>query len=227
MNAFSSDGCRSVYDVTGRGPPVLLLHGFSQDRRLWSHFGWVETLNRRGFLVINMDLRGCGESDRPTQSARYSAPSHIADVEAVLAACSLEHCTVWGWSFGGTLALHLAAACGSATRALVAGTYFGAVFTDEYVNERMKVTKDEQTRARWQGLRSWPKVEPSDVRCPTTVYSGTNDGNVVVKLEDQRDQIEASNIHLRVFQGLSHGELVSSVEMLEDFACSSLTGSTS
>ncbi len=215
MKTKSADGCDIAFDVSGRGAPVLLLHGFSQSRALWSHFGWVERLSRK-YSVIVMDMRGCGESSAPMEPDDYSLTRHLADVDAVLEALAIGRCAVWGWSFGGTLALHLAKRGSKISSALVAGTHFGRVFTDKYIRERLAEASD-RTRARWEGLRSWPAVEPAELKCPTAVYSGTNDGNVVVQLERRRREIESAGIELRIFPDLRHGELVSKVGAIDEF----------
>ena len=44
MKVGSLDGTRVSYDVVGTGPPILLLHGFSHDRTIWTRTGWVERL---------------------------------------------------------------------------------------------------------------------------------------------------------------------------------------
>ena len=65
--ATSSDGVRIAYGVHGTGPVLLLLHGFSNDRRLWTKLGWIVHLQPT-FTVITMDMRGCGYSDAPHSS---------------------------------------------------------------------------------------------------------------------------------------------------------------
>ena len=51
-----------AYEVHGTGPALLLLHGFSHDRCLWSKHGWIAHL-QPAFTVLTMDMRGCGASD--------------------------------------------------------------------------------------------------------------------------------------------------------------------
>ena len=42
--ATSPDGTRIAYDVTGKGPVVMLLHGGGQTRKVWHEQGYVERI---------------------------------------------------------------------------------------------------------------------------------------------------------------------------------------
>ena len=213
MFATSSDGVRIAYDVHGTGPVLLLLHGFSNDRRLWTKHGWIEHL-QPAFTVITMDMRGCGDSDVPLVPNAYQMEQHLADVEAVADACHVNRFRLWGWSFGGTLGLHLAARSSRLQRAVIAGTYFGRLFTEAYVQRRLAEAVQPVMRARWHGVQAWPGVEPEDVQCPTLVYTGAADGNVVGHLQRQRAAMEAAGVSLHVLDNLSHGGLVSAVDVV-------------
>src|SRR5262245_31661799 len=124
MFATASDGVRLAYEVHGAGPALLLLHGFSNDRHLWAKHGWIRHL-QPAFTVITMDIRGCGDSDAPLVPDAYHMEQHLADVSTVADACQADQLSLWGWSFGGTLGLHLAARSSRIRRAVIAGTYFG------------------------------------------------------------------------------------------------------
>src|SRR5437016_424051 len=213
MFATSSDGVRIAYEVHGTGPALLLLHGFSNDRRLRTKHGWIARL-QPAFTVITMDMRGCGDSDAPLAPDAYQVDQHLADVYAVADACHVDRFRLWGWSFGGTLGLHLAARSPRLHRAVIAGTYFGRLFTEAYVQRRLAEAVQPVWRARWQGSQSWPGVEPEDIQCPTLVYTGTGDGNVVGQLQQQRTAIETAGVCLHVFPNLSHGGLVSALEVV-------------
>jgi pimeloyl-ACP methyl ester carboxylesterase len=52
-------GARLAYEVTGAGAPVLLVHGFGLDMRMWDP--QVEHLAGR-FRVVRYDCRGFGAS---------------------------------------------------------------------------------------------------------------------------------------------------------------------
>ena len=69
--AISSGGVRIAYDVNGAGAPVVLLHGGSQSRQNWHSAGYIERL-KPDFKVIAIDIRGNGESDKPTQPAELT-----------------------------------------------------------------------------------------------------------------------------------------------------------
>lgn len=85
------------------GPPVLLIHGVT------GHGGRMRRLAERGLAgmrVMAPDLRGHGDS---TWDPPWSAARHVADLLETLDAAGLERVAVAGHSFGGLLALHLAA----------------------------------------------------------------------------------------------------------------------
>ena len=211
--ATSSDGVRIAYEVHGTGPVLLLLHGFNNDRSLWTKHGWIVHLQPT-FTVITMDMRGCGDSDAPVAPNAYQVEQHLADVDAVADACHVGQFRLWGWSFGGTLGLHLAVRSPRIRRAVIAGTYFGRLFTDAYVQRRLADAVVPVVRARWQGVQSWSGVEPEDIQCPTLVYTGAADGNVVVQLQQQRAAIEAAGVCLHVLNNLNHGGLVSALDVV-------------
>lgn len=237
----SSDDFRIAYDVQGSGPALLLLHGFSNDRTSWSSHGWVERLQSQ-YLVISMDLRGCGNSQGPADPTAYTIEHHLADVYAVMDACKVDDSRLFGWSFGATIGLHLAASSPRIIQAVVAGSYFGRIFTAEWIEPRVEQLKrlvnaqadgvldqldlSSHERAlssrtdlhvylaRVRALSTWPAVEPHDLRCPTLVYTGTEDGNVVGRLEEQRAAIEAAGHRLHVFDGFTHLQLLSELDTL-------------
>jgi pimeloyl-ACP methyl ester carboxylesterase len=63
MARVDVDGIGISYEASGRGRPVVLLHGFPDSGRLWRH--QVPALTDAGFQVIVPDLRGYGKSDKP------------------------------------------------------------------------------------------------------------------------------------------------------------------
>lgn len=69
--------------VAGKGPAVLLLHGFPDSCRLWDEVSPL--LVAAGHRVIAPDLRGFGRSDAPPEVHDYSLGRIVADLRALIA----------------------------------------------------------------------------------------------------------------------------------------------
>ena len=93
MSRVDVDGVGIEYDVTGQGPPVVLLHGFPDSGRVWRH--QVPALAAAGYRVIVPDLRGYGRSDKPAAVAAYGIQLLVRDVLAVLADSVWTQCNSW------------------------------------------------------------------------------------------------------------------------------------
>ena len=88
------------YEVSGAGEPVVLIHAFSVDRRMWAP--QIAMLEKR-FRVVRYDQRGHGKSAAP--SAPYAAHD---DLLSVLDALRIERATLIGLSAGATVATDFA-----------------------------------------------------------------------------------------------------------------------
>ena len=106
MAGVDVSGVRIEYEVTGRGRPVVLLHGFPDSGRLWRH--QVPALAEAGFQVIVPDLRGYGRSDKPADVEAYNLMSLAGDVIAVLGDVGVERAHVVGHDWGAALAWGMA-----------------------------------------------------------------------------------------------------------------------
>ncbi|MDB5677483.1 alpha/beta hydrolase [Sphingomonas bacterium] len=84
---------------SGRGPALILLHGFPQD---WSE--WRPIIGRlaRRYTVVAVDLRGIGQST--AGSNRFDAATMAADVHELAAALKLDRPYVVGHDLGGMVA---------------------------------------------------------------------------------------------------------------------------
>jgi 2-succinyl-6-hydroxy-2,4-cyclohexadiene-1-carboxylate synthase len=85
----------------GSGPPLALLHGFTQTGRLWGHFG--DHL-ADSFTLVAVDLPGHGGSDAVRADLPESARL-VAD--AVGGAVGEVPCALIGYSLGARVALHV------------------------------------------------------------------------------------------------------------------------
>jgi 3-oxoadipate enol-lactonase len=105
-------GAKLVYQVTGDGPAVVLVHGFALDMRMWDP--QVADLVRR-YRVIRFDCRGFGASG-PFDTA--TAYTHAEDVIALIDHLGIPDAIVVGLSFGGRVALLTALTAPSRVRGL-------------------------------------------------------------------------------------------------------------
>jgi len=92
------------YEEHGKGPPVLLLHGFGASTFTWRHIAPDLAQTHR---VIAVDLKGFGQSDKPFDE-RYSVSDQAELVAQLIEDKDLRDLTVVGHSFGGGVALRLA-----------------------------------------------------------------------------------------------------------------------
>ncbi|GHF25540.1 hypothetical protein GCM10017786_69650 [Amycolatopsis deserti] len=79
----SRDGTRIAVAEAGDpvAPTVVCVHGYPDDRSVWD--GVVARLADR-FHVVTYDVRGAGESDRPSRRAAYALDRLAEDLAAVL-----------------------------------------------------------------------------------------------------------------------------------------------
>jgi len=92
-----------TYTEEGQGMPVVLLHGFPENRFIWKHFS--ERL-KNNFKVISIDLPGFGEN------APLETPMTITDiaekVKRHLDGMGIDKCVMIGHSLGGYVSLAFA-----------------------------------------------------------------------------------------------------------------------
>ena len=139
--AVSRDGVRIAYDVNGAGAALVLLHGGGQNRRVWHENGYVARL-RDDFTLIAVDIRGHGESDRPSGAEAYAIERISEDIIAVADATHWTRFAVWGYSFGGNIARYLPGRSDRVAKVVIMGVGFGAAapppFKDYALNLRRK-----------------------------------------------------------------------------------------
>lgn len=98
----------------GQGLPVVFIHGWAASHRFWKyqipHF-------KRNYQVVTYDLRGHGESDKPSKG--YTVNEQTQDLELLLEGLNIENPVLVGHSLGGMIALEYALKAPNNLRALV------------------------------------------------------------------------------------------------------------
>lgn len=94
------NGVRLWYRITGEGEPVVQIHGAG-----FGHFNFDLATPELGrhFRVIDYDMRGYGQSDRPVQS--YDMEVWADDLAGLLEALGISRAHVHGTSMGGMIAI--------------------------------------------------------------------------------------------------------------------------
>src|SRR5258708_34605593 len=100
MPYLDRDSVRIYYEEHGRGPAVLLSHGYSASARMWQ--GQFEALADR-YHLIGWGMRGHDRSDSPDDPAPYSHELTVADMGAGLDACIVERAVIGGPYLSGFL----------------------------------------------------------------------------------------------------------------------------
>ncbi len=106
MGILEEDDVRLNYEVIGEGSPVTLLHGFTQSGKSWQE---VISLMPAGWKWVVPDLRGHGATSvRP--GAPYTMEACTEDLVRLWDSLGIARTHLVGYSMGGRLALHVAAA---------------------------------------------------------------------------------------------------------------------
>ena len=91
--------------VSGNGPPLVVLHGFTGSIETWD-----DLRSRIGSRcsIIAIDLPGHGESTSPVSPERYDLNRLSDDLVKVMDAIDIDSAIVLGYSMGGRAALRMA-----------------------------------------------------------------------------------------------------------------------
>ncbi len=111
---IQTDGATIHVRVGGKGPAVLLLHGFGDTGDMW---GPLAVDLARDHTVVVPDLRGMGLSSHP--DGGYDKMTQAADMRAVLEELKIKHSFVVGHDIGTMVAYAYAARYPTLTDRLV------------------------------------------------------------------------------------------------------------
>jgi pimeloyl-ACP methyl ester carboxylesterase len=121
---------------------MVLLHGGGQNRRVWHDFGYVTRLCAN-FTVITIDIRGHGESDKPSGVEAYAIARISDDIVAVADGAHVTRFAVLGYSFGGNIARYLSAYSDQVVKIVIVGVGFGAAAPPQFKEYALSL------RAKW------------------------------------------------------------------------------
>ncbi|WP_167577815.1 alpha/beta fold hydrolase [Ammoniphilus sp. YIM 78166] len=137
------NGFQMAYEKLGDGNRTLLLiHGNLGSKRWWNLV--KEELAQR-YTVYSVDLRGCGESEKPNHG--YSLPQYGDDVLAFMDLKGIRSCSVIGHSMGGAIAVDLASKAGDRIEKMLLlnpAPIYGYVTSDEKYDMIKRYSTDRE-----------------------------------------------------------------------------------
>jgi pimeloyl-ACP methyl ester carboxylesterase len=96
------NGVEIDYEDGGRGPAVLLSHGYSATGRMWAP---QRPVLEPSYRLITWDMRGHGQTESPADPTQYSEALTVEDMRGLLAYLGVERAVIGGLSLGGTMSL--------------------------------------------------------------------------------------------------------------------------
>jgi len=144
-------GARLVYQESGDGPAVVLVHGFGLDLRMWDP--QAGPLAQR-FRVVRYDCRGFGATGPLDPAVSYT---HAGDLVALLDHLAIGDAVLVGLSFGGRVALQTALAAPARVRGLVLldAVLDGVPWDPESEDALGQVARRVQTGGVTAGRAAW------------------------------------------------------------------------
>ena len=103
---IESNGIKIHIAEAGKGPLVLLCHGFPESWYSWRH--QIKALSEAGYRVVAPDMRGYGQTDRPEAIDQYSLFHLVGDMVGLVNALSNKPAVVIGHDWGAPVAWHCA-----------------------------------------------------------------------------------------------------------------------
>src|SRR5580765_2445522 len=114
------------YDQVGSGEPLVLIPYLAAD---YACYAFQVADYSKHFTCISVDLRGTGESDKPT--GVYSTEMFADDVAALMQAIGIHRAHIYGLSLGAATGMWLAAKYPDRVKSL--SLHSGWPKTDAYV----------------------------------------------------------------------------------------------
>lgn len=96
------NGVRLHYVEAGKGPLVLMLHGFPECWYSWHH--QIPALAAAGYRAVAVDMRGYNLSDKPNKVWDYRGEVLARDIADLIDALGEKRATVVGHDWGGAVA---------------------------------------------------------------------------------------------------------------------------
>jgi pimeloyl-ACP methyl ester carboxylesterase len=105
-HTFDVNGIKLHYVTQGKGPLVIMCHGYPGLWYSWRH--QLGAIADAGYTALAIDQRGYGRSDRPREVALYDSNQQCADLISLLDHLNTEKAIFIGHDFGAAQVYNLA-----------------------------------------------------------------------------------------------------------------------
>jgi pimeloyl-ACP methyl ester carboxylesterase len=240
--ATAADGTKIAFEVAGQGPTLILVHGGGQTRRSWNQIGYVDRLSKQ-FTVVTMDLRGSGDSDKPTAKDAYDLDHMIGDIIAVADAAGAKRFHVWGFGHGGTIARYLPARSDRVDSAILVGMTMGPAVTGVFKSaiEAMRAkwqpvieaqaagtldlkTMSASDRNAWEAgigpnvmlltaMVDYPPLEPTEIKVPTMWAVGSDD-SAVENLKEYEPKLKGTQVTAKILSSVNYSDSFTKLDQI-------------
>ncbi|WGR92127.1 alpha/beta hydrolase [Bradyrhizobium sp. ISRA443] len=105
-HTISANGIDMFVREAGRGPLVVLCHGWPELSYSWRH--QLEALAASGFRAVAPDMRGFGRTSAPADISAYTIFDTVGDMVALVAALGEKQAMIVGHDWGAPVAWHAA-----------------------------------------------------------------------------------------------------------------------
>ena len=114
---FRSNGIRLRVALAGKGPLVVMVHGWPESWYSWRH--QISALAAAGYRVAAPDVRGYGGSDKPAALEAYAIKEMCADVAGLVTALGETRAILIGHDWGAPIVWNTALFYPERVRAVV------------------------------------------------------------------------------------------------------------
>ncbi|RAJ82290.1 pimeloyl-ACP methyl ester carboxylesterase [Chitinophaga dinghuensis] len=137
------NGVKIHYVIGGQGPALVLVHGFGQNWYMWNRI--LPALSKH-FTVIAPDLRGVGESGKPTSG--YDKKTMATDIHTLVEKLGYNSINLAGHDIGLMVAYAYAAQYGNEVKKVA--------FLDALLPGIEPVWSEAKDKLWWFGFFGWP-----------------------------------------------------------------------
>jgi 3-oxoadipate enol-lactonase len=152
------------YSDDGEGLPVVLLHGFANDRMIWRP--QIEALRTR-YRIIAPTLRGFGASSR-TDGRAISMDRYADDIVALLDHLKIDRAVIGGISLGGYVAFSIALRHAQRTAGLILAHTRATADNPDWATYREALVHDIEQRGAVAVMENYGD-KPFSPTCPADI----------------------------------------------------------